>query len=546
MKNYKYIFLLFIASAFLFNSCDDKDYEFGDIVTPTDLQISYEIIGASAENPYGDGSGTVKFSAKASNAITYKFTYNGEGNVAPSGEHTYNFSSTGVKKYAVTAEAIGTGGVSASKSVEVEVLVLYAPPADLLQMLVGDSSRTWRIKAEVPAHMGVGPADEVTPIWWTAGPSEKASTGMYDDRYIFNKDGSFTHITNSVNDANGTDVSGTVFGQSGSLNKDYGDQGTPDGGEYENYPLDDYTAKWSLSAPNGQETLTLTGKAFFGYYVGAQSFSILSRSATEMTVKCIGDDGNSWFFILTNQEAQAEKVDVTYTNLVWSDDFDTAGEIDTTKWTYDIGTGDNGWGNSELQYYTNRADNVTVKDGILKITAKKENYQGANYTSARLKTQGLYDFKYGRIDVRAKLPSGGGTWPAIWMLGANIETVGWPTCGEIDIMEHVGNATNIIHGSIHTTSSSGATVNTETKTIENATSEYHIYSVNWSENQISFLIDDKIYYTYKPNAKNAENWPFDANQFIILNIAMGGTLGGDIDASFTESTMEIDYVRVYQ
>lgn len=546
MKNIKQLTVYFLAFILLLVGCNEKDYDFGEIVTPTNLEVAYEIIGANAENPYGDGSGTVKFSAKATNAITYKFIYNGEAVVAPSGTHTYNFSTTGTHKHTVTVEAIGTAGVSSSKSEEAEVLVLYAAPEDLLKMLVGESERVWRIKAESPAHMGVGPEAETSPVWWSASPSEKASTGMYDDRYIFKKDGSFVHITNSVNDANGTDVSGTVFGQATSLNRDYGDQGTADGGEYENYPLDDYTAKWSLSAPKGQETLTLTGKAFFGYYVGAQSFSILSRSATEMTVKCIGDDGNAWFFILTNQEPQSEKVDVAYTNLVWSDDFDTAGAPDATKWTYDVGTGENGWGNSELQYYTNRTDNVTVKNGVLKITAKKENYQGANYTSARLKTQGLYDFKYGRIDVRAKLPKGSGTWPAIWMLGANIETAGWPACGEIDIMEHTGNNEGVIHGSIHTTSSSGSTVNTKTKSVTDATSEFHIYSVNWSENQITFLIDDKIYYTYKPDTKNAENWPFDSNQFIILNIAMGGTMGGDVGADFSEAHMEIDYVKVYQ
>jgi len=187
-----------------------------------------------------------------------------------------------------------------------------------------------------------------------------------------------------------------------------------------------------------------------------------------------------------------------------------------------------------------------VEDGSLKITAKAESYEGSDYTSARIKTQGLFGFTYGRVDVRAKLPEGGGTWPAIWMLGANFDTVGWPATGEIDIMEHVGNNPNVVQAAIHTPSSSGATVNIGSKTLNNVASEFHVYSVNWSEDEISFLVDDELYYTYKPETKDANTWPFNADQFIILNVAMGGNLGGDIDAAFSESVMEIDYVRVYQ
>lgn len=125
--------------------------------------------------------------------------------------------------------------------------------------------------------------------------------------------------------------------------------------------------------------------------------------------------------------------------LIWSDEFNLDGAPDATKWAYDIGTGDWGWGNNEAQYYTSRADNVKVQNGVLKIIAQRENYSGSNYTSARIKTQGKFTFKYGRVEMRAKLPSGGGTWPALWMLGNNITTAGWPACGEIDIMEHLGN-----------------------------------------------------------------------------------------------------------
>ena len=232
--------------------------------------------------------------------------------------------------------------------------------------------------------------------------------------------------------------------------------------------------------------------------------------------------------------------------LIWADEFDTQGAPDDSKWNYDIGRGNNGWGNNESQYYTKRSENVIVAEGVLKIVAKKENYKGAHYTSARLKTQGKFDFTYGKVVVRAKLPKGVGTWPAIWMLGSNITEVGWPACGEIDIMEHVGKEQDMIHSSLHTTSSYAATVNTQKKKVEKVSDTFHIYSVQWTKDKIVFSIDNAPYYEYNPANKNTKNYPFTKPQFIILNVAMGGTFGGSIDSSFTQSTMEIDYVRVYQ
>ncbi len=170
----------------------------------------------------------------------------------------------------------------------------------------------------------------------------------------------------------------------------------------------------------------------------------------------------------------------------------------------------------------------------------------ATYTSGRITTQNIFDFTYGRVDARAKLPSGGGVWPAIWMLGANFGSVGWPACGEIDIMEYVGNNPGKISSALHTPSSFGATVNYREKSISNETTAFHVFSTIWTQNSITFLLDDVEYYTYSPPTKNNETWPFDKDQFIILNLALGGTLGGTIDPNFETATMEIDYVRVYQ
>ncbi len=232
--------------------------------------------------------------------------------------------------------------------------------------------------------------------------------------------------------------------------------------------------------------------------------------------------------------------------LIWQDEFEQAGAPNTSNWGYNIGNGDNGWGNNESEYYTDRLENAKVEDGVLKITAKKESYEGFEYTSARLLTAGKFEFTYGRIDVLAKLPAGGGLWPAIWTLGSNISTIGWPACGEIDIMEYVGNNPGHISSALHTTSSSGATVNYKSNSISNETTEFHLYSMIWTEDSITFLLDDVEYYKYNPSTKNDQTWPFYNNQFIILNVAVGGNLGGNIDPNFTSSTMEIDYVRVYQ
>lgn len=291
MKNFKYILGIFLSLVFLMTSCDNTNYDFGPITSPTNLQISAQIVGQDADNPFGDGSGTVNFTAAADNTITYKYVYNGADAMAPAGTKTYNFGNTGINTYSVTVVATGTAGTTTSKSIEVEVLAVYAPPADLLTMLTADSSRTWRVKAEAAGHFGVGPADSTTPIWWAAAPYDKAGLGAYDDRLIFNVDGTFTYQTN-----------GTVFGQAGPLSQDFGgDKGmTANGnGEFENYPLDDFTDSWALSAPGGQETLTFGQHGYHGFYVGGDhSYVILARSANEMSIRTVGADGNGWFAIL--------------------------------------------------------------------------------------------------------------------------------------------------------------------------------------------------------------------------------------------------------
>lgn len=228
-------------------------------------------------------------------------------------------------------------------------------------------------------------------------------------------------------------------------------------------------------------------------------------------------------------------------NLLWSDEFNTDGLPDSSKWGYDTGN-NGGWGNNELEYYTNRQENAYVSGGNLKINLIKEPYQGFNYTSARLLSKGKFSFKYGRVDIRAKLPAGGGTWPALWMLGDNISSAGWPACGEIDIMEHVGNQLNKIFGTLHHPGHSGANGDGSTINIANATTEFHVYSLDWSASEIKFYVDNQLYFTFTNNS----SLPFNQNFFFIFNVAMGGNFGGTVDPNFTSSSMEVDYVRVYQ
>jgi beta-glucanase (GH16 family) len=256
------------------------------------------------------------------------------------------------------------------------------------------------------------------------------------------------------------------------------------------------------------------------------------------------------------------QVDVVYSNLVWSDEFDGNGAINTSKWHHQTQIPAGGsWYNGEVQHYTNLVTNSFVNAGALNIVAKKEPYtnQGVTkqYTSARLNSK--FAFLYGRVDIRAKIPTNQGTWPALWLLGKNINedggffdsqfgTTNWPACGEIDIMEHgitPSQPTGFIQSALHTPSSFGNTVNHGGTIASNLGNDFHVYSMNWSPFQITFLLDGVAFYSYNPAVKTPSNWPFNAEQYLLLNIAMGG-VAGTIPSSFNQATMEIDYVRVYQ
>ena len=233
--------------------------------------------------------------------------------------------------------------------------------------------------------------------------------------------------------------------------------------------------------------------------------------------------------------------------LVWQDEFNTPGAPDAAKWTYDIGNGPNndGWGNAELQSYTSRAENIVIADGKLKITAIKN---GNAFTSARIKTQGLFEQGYGRIEASIKLPYGPGIWPAFWMVGNDVNTKGWPQCGEIDIMEGRGQEPNIIHGTVHGPGYSAGAAITASYGLQNARfdTDYHLFAVEWTENCIDFYVDDVLYSRITPE-KVTGNWVYDHPFFIILNVAVGGNyVGWPTTSTPFPQTMYVDYVKVYK
>ncbi|WP_298421938.1 glycoside hydrolase family 16 protein [uncultured Kordia sp.] len=543
MKNFKYILTSLLGILLLTVSCQDDEATVGDLLTPTNLQVTATIVGQDANNPNGDGSGVVSFNASADDTISYRFVYEGNEQTNSVGEASFIFSNLGVNSYTVTVIAYGTGGNATSTTITVEVLATYAPPAELIDKLVGNGSRSWRIKSEQQGHFGLGPVGGTVPTeWYGAGPDEKATVGMYDDRYVFNSDGTFTFVTDNTNDDPTMDTSGTVFGRDGLINELGGSGGTINGADVENLPFNDFSETWALIAPGGVETITLTGDGFIGYYTGgAHTYEIFDRSVpNELILRTTDGNGEfDWWFIITSAEpSSGSNFQTQYNNLVWEDDFNTDGAPDAANWTYDLGDG--GWGNGELQEYTNASENVTIEDGMLKITAIKDG--SGNYTSSRLKSENLYEFTYGRVEVRAKLPASQGTWPAIWMLGANFDTVGWPVCGEIDIMEQKGQDKNTVLGTVHHPGVSPGAGDGATTSLPTSTTEFHNYTVEWTATEIIFLVDDFVFHT----VTNDATLPFNNDFFLILNVAMGGTLGGDIDPAFTQDTMEIDYVRVYQ
>ena len=294
MNKIKYLLLIF--SLFIF-SCESEDYELGDIIPPENLVISADIIGADSENPYGDGSGQVNFTATADRGITYDFIVNGSDYLRPSGEFEMYFSSVGLNTYTVEVRAYGVAGTMITGSVSVDVLVTYEPPAELVSAL---TTGTWRVKAEESGYLGVGPVDGETDSWYSAPPYTHSATAMFDDNYTFAPINNLTGTGNFSVASNGA-----IFGKAPPLFADFtGDQGlTPNQfDEIEFYPIDDFTANWFISAPGDVLHINFTGNGFLGFYVGGGlSYEILSWDSNNIHARTVGYDNNMWYIKITNQ-----------------------------------------------------------------------------------------------------------------------------------------------------------------------------------------------------------------------------------------------------
>ena len=585
MKTFKKIIGLFILSFSLFTSCQDEDQEFGALKAPTNITLNYEVLGQDADNPNGDGSGIVNFSATADDAITYIYSFgdNTDNASAPSGNSSHRFTRTGLSSYNVTVTASGLGGVTSSKSINIEVFSAFddieaksflsgAPISqdsdgvDVIN-ISSPATKVWYLDDSKTGHLGVGPSlafdiqiygaprEYYYPSFFSAAPGTFCGNDgdcFCDDELIFtlNPDGSMNYLLDNKGTTffNGNAAHQAIAGGAGG-----GDACLDfDTSTVSNVSFAPGSEDWSLVADPSFESrgtqMNFSDSGFMSYYVGSSSYEIIEITETELYVRTLdaADPNLAWYHKFTSTPGGSGSDDeYVFTDLVWEDDFNTDGAPDSTKWTYDLGTtdifGNTGWGNQEAQSYTDNSENVIVEGGSLKITAKKE---GNDYTSARIKTQGLYDFTYGRVEVRAKLPASQGTWPAIWMLGSNHPTAGWPYSGEVDIMEQRGDDKERVLGTSHwynTAGSNNASYG-ESTTVENPSTEFHLYTVEWTEGAVKIFLDDVKYY----ELTNSADLPFNADFYLILNVAMGGTLGGDIDPSFTQDTMEIDYIKVFQ
>ena len=550
MKNLKFLFVFLTTATLLIVGCQD-DASIGDIIIPSNIAVNAEVVGVDVDNPNGDGSGFVTFTFSADNAISFNLDFgDGMSQSAPSGEVTHRYTTPGLNTYTAVVNAVGTGGIVSNEAVEVTVFSSFDDP-EAKELLTGGpgNSKIWYVAVDQIGHLGVGQSSggpSYYANYYNAAIFEKCSdesTSCFcDDELTFALDasGQLTYQLNNNGQTFFNNAHSGVAGGPGSGDDACFEFDTSGVSTVTLAPSD---SDWSfVEDPNFEQPrgtiINLSNNAFMSYYVGSSSYEIMELTENSLYVRTI-DALNSdlaWYVRFTTT-APSEDFESIYNTLVWEDEFDTDGAPDAANWTYDLGAG--GWGNDELQTYTNSAQNVIVENGLLKITAIAE---GADYTSARLKSENLFEFTYGRVEVRAKLPAAIGTWPAIWMLGQDYATNTWPACGEIDIMEQTGQDKDVILGTLHYPAVSPGTGNSSSTTVTDATTAFHNYTVEWTPEVIKFLVDDTVYHS----VPNIATLPFNSDFFLILNIAMGGDLGGTVDPAFTQDTMEIDYVRVYQ
>jgi len=531
-------------------ACQDDDKSFGDVIVPTNLEVSVTVAN--------DQSGNVSVSPSADNALFFHVIFEqGSDPVVISNDEQaeFRYIQDGQYSQEIVVIAFGTGGASSSRSVFIELDVILVIDEGILLNIAGQAGegKRWVWDASNAGHFGVGDPAETFPNFFSAG-ANSLDPCLYDDVIEFSHDGAGTYQfqleTQMATFINWAEIK-RFFPEAEPVIfvdecRDIDDQ------------LDLNTNFVIVDDPvTGASTLTVVNSTM-SYWSGAMTYEILELTANKLTIRGIQDpfdppgDKLAWYHTFVPEDGNPPPPgcsgvtgDVGSGNndvLVWADEFNEDGAPCFEDWSFDIGTGDNGWGNGEAQYYTDRQENVTVSDGTLKITAKAESFQGSEYTSSRMITYQKFEFEYGRVEARAKLPTGGGTWPALWLLGADFIQNPWPACGEMDYMEHVGNEQDRIFSSLHYPGNSGGNAVTDFVDVPGVSDDFHIYSIDWTPEAIIFAVDGTEYH----NIPNNASLPFDHEFFLIVNVAMGGNFGGNIDPNFVESTMEVDYIRVYQ
>ena len=697
-KNLNFWTVLIVIFAF-FWGCGEDDSTPSN-VAPTNLQI--DVVVAD------DNSGNVTVTPTADNAVSYNVIFSPSAdpvNISEGESASFTYTEPSELEQTITVVAFSSSGLSTSRTITVN-LSLTMTPSQLAILAGGDgvsaSSRRWVWDRLIGGHFGVGPIESTTPEFFSAGPNE-LNPCIYDDVLTFsnNGDGTYTFSLDpgpdNISFLNWTEVNRFFPEASPEQFIDECRDITND--------VDFETDFTIIDNEDGTQTLDVSG-SFLSYWVVISGlYQITEFNENRISFRGVSDPFNgdgplAWYssFIPEDQSATGGvPLQTQFTNLIWADEFNVDGIPDPANWDYDLGGG--GFGNGESQFYTQDPENVTVEDGLLRITAIStgtsgpdvyfyddlelvdsngtnaviiEDFEGtapdftgfegassavvnnpdptginssalvaqfnknsgaaffagiffdldapldlstnstltmrtwspkvgavmrvklentndssefvevdatttvtnsweeltydfsnapdfnydrvvlffdfgedgppAGITSARIKTEDLQEFTYGRAEIRARLPTGIGTWPALWMLGANFPEVGWPQAGEIDIMEHVGRLQDIIHGTTHDPNNFGGNGRTGSTFQEGVSDEFNIYEMEWTETEIQFAVNGQVYHT----VSNDSTLPYNSDFFFIMNLAMGGTFGGDIDPNFTESSMEVDYIRFFQ
>ncbi|WP_415371050.1 family 16 glycosylhydrolase [Patiriisocius sp. Uisw_047] len=547
----KKITFVILALTMVFIGCEVDDPTFGDVTPPSNLQLNVAVAQ--------DNSGNVTVTPSAEDVINYHvyFLSDAEPVVIAVGETAeFRYTQSGQYQQIIQVIAYGRGGVSSSATVLVDLDVTLSIDPVILNLIAGDGSKSWIWDSSNAGHFGVGDPEVDFPDFFSAAPNQ-LDPCMYDDVLTFSYDAD-NNYSFELQDVDATFINWAEVKRffPDAAPQEFVDE-CRDLGD-----LLDFQTSFVIIENQATGALELdVENSTLSYWSGSMEYEIIELTANKLTVRGLQQPfdptGNllAWYHTFIPQDggdnppppacdsgATGDTGSGNNDVLVWADEFDVDGPPCTGNWSYNVGTGSNGWGNGETQYYTDRPENIIVEDNMLKITARREDFNGSEFTSSRIVSQDKFEFTFGKVEMRAKLPTGGGTWPALWMLGADFETNPWPAAGEIDIMEHVGNSQDEIFSTLHYPGASGGNGMSSSTIIPGASDNFHIYSVDWTLDLITFSVDGTPFYVFT----NSDNLPFDKDFFLIFNVAMGGGFGGAIDPAFMESSLFVDYVRIYQ